>query len=162
MRSTIFWGFTIAISLSLPSLAQTSQTAVPIIGETIDVRVVNVEAVITNAAGERVRGLAAGDFRLLVDGKEVPVEYFAEIADGTSVKAENAPVATGEEGARNYLVYIDEAFLLPALRQRGGEGRNLSGVHRRSVLPRRPPQQRAGEGGARPLPARARGPHGDP
>ncbi|HEY4575376.1 MAG TPA: VWA domain-containing protein [Thermoanaerobaculia bacterium] len=116
MRSTIFWGFTIAISLSLPSLAQTSQTAVPIIGETIDVRVVNVEAVITNAAGERVRGLAAGDFRLLVDGKEVPVEYFAEIADGTSVKAENAPVATGEEVARNYLVYIDEAFSLAGRR----------------------------------------------
>ena len=116
MKSIIFWGFTIALSVSLPSLAQMPQTEVPIVGETIDVRVVNVEAVITNAAGERVRGLAAGDFRLLVDGKEVPVEYFAEIADGTSVKAENAPVAAGEEVARNYLVYVDEAFSLAGRR----------------------------------------------
>lgn len=116
MRSTVFRGFTIAISLSLPSLAQTPQTEVPVIGETIDVRVVNVETVVTNAAGERVRGLAAGDFRLLVDGREVPVEYFAEIADGTSAKAENAPVAAGEEVARNYLIYIDEAFSLASRR----------------------------------------------
>lgn len=111
MKSVLVWGFT-ALSLSLPTLAQTPQAEVPVVGETIDVRVVNVETVVTNAAGERVRGLAAADFRLLVDGREVPVEYFAEVADGTSVSAENAPVAAGEAVARNYLIYIDDAFSL--------------------------------------------------
>lgn len=37
----------------------------------------------------------AGDFRLLVDGREVPVEYFTEIQEGTSVapKPVDAPTA---------------------------------------------------------------------
>ncbi len=112
MKSVLVWGFTAGLSLALPSLAQTPPIQIPIVGETIDVRVVNVEMVVTNAAGERVRGLTAADFRLLVDGKEVPVEYFAEIADGTSVSAEKAPVTKGEEVARNYLIYIDDAFAL--------------------------------------------------
>jgi VWFA-related protein len=116
MKLAVRWAFAVALGLAWPLAAQEPQTEVPIIGETIDVRVVNVEAVVTNAAGERVRGVPAADFRLLVDGREVPIEYFAEIEEGTSVAAERgaepAPVAAGEEVARNYLVYIDEGFSL--------------------------------------------------
>src|SRR6476659_2470464 len=97
---------------------------VQIMGETIDVRVVNVEAVVTGRSGQQVRGLAAGDFRLLVDGKEVPVEYFAEVADGASVTGETpaaaptpstspsvpVPVPAGEAVGRSYLVYVDDSF----------------------------------------------------
>jgi VWFA-related protein len=87
-------------------------------GETIDVRVVNVEAVVTNRSGERVRGLKAGDFKLLVDGKEVPVEYFAEVAEGSAVSASGSggPVAAGEAMGRNYLVFIDEAVSIRSQR----------------------------------------------
>jgi VWFA-related protein len=112
MKPLFALAFVAALSLPLPSPAQTAPAEIPTVGETIDVRVVNVEAVVTGASGERLRGLPASDFRLLVDGKEVPVEYFAEIAEGTSVTARNAPVAAGEEVARNYLIYIDEAFSL--------------------------------------------------
>jgi len=113
MKPAISWGFAAAFALCLPLAAQQHQTEIPTtFGETIDVRVVNVEAVVTAASGERVRGLGAADFRLLVDGREVPVEYFAEIEEGTSVAAEKAPVAAGEEVARNYLVYLDDAFSL--------------------------------------------------
>ena len=49
-------------------------------GETVDVRVVNVEVVVTDRQGNRVTGLSPDDFRLRVDGKEVPVEYFTEVA----------------------------------------------------------------------------------
>src|SRR5258706_13717148 len=84
-----------ATVLCQPLVAQTEKQPelVQIMGETIDVRVVNVEAVVTGRSGQQVRGLAAGDFRLLVDGKEVPVEYFAEVKEGASVTAE-APAAT--------------------------------------------------------------------
>lgn len=84
--------------------------------EAIDVRVVNVEAVVTDARGQRIRGLTAQDFRLLVDGKEVPVEYFTEVVEGTAAAntagAGTSPVAAGEEVGRDYLVYIDESFSL--------------------------------------------------
>jgi VWFA-related protein len=88
-------------------------------GASVDVRVVNVEAVITDAKGKRVRGLSAGDLKLEVDGREVPIEYFAEIAEGQSVPAapavtaEGAPPAAAPSPApqgRSFLVFIDEAF----------------------------------------------------
>jgi hypothetical protein len=89
-----------------------------VFGESIDVRVVNVEAVVTDGKGERVRGLSAADFRLLVDGREVPVEYFTEVEEGKAAApaqgapgttaGPQAPVAAGEEVGRSYLVYVDD------------------------------------------------------
>jgi VWFA-related protein len=115
-----------ATALSAPLAAQEAKQRelVQIMGETIDVRVINVEAVVTGHSGQRVRGLAAGDFRLLVDGREVPVEYFAEVADGASVTAETpgkapataAPVPAGEAVGRSYLVYVDDSFSLVSRR----------------------------------------------
>lgn len=89
---------------------------IPVIGEIIDVRVVNVEVVATSE-GKLVRGLDAADFRLLVDGKEVPVEFFTEVAEGTTAGAAPAsdgaplaPLPPSETVGRNYLVFIDESF----------------------------------------------------
>ena len=109
--------------LALPLAAQEKKQpeVVQSFGETIDVRVVNVEAVVTGGSGERVRGLTAADFRLLVDGREVPVEYFAEVEEGAAVTANKpagsaaapaAPVAAGEAVGRSYLVYVDDSFSL--------------------------------------------------
>ena len=41
-----------------------------------------VEAVVTDRQGNRVTGLKPGDFRLEVDGKAVPIEYFNEVRGG--------------------------------------------------------------------------------
>jgi hypothetical protein len=43
----------------------------------VDVEVVNVDVVVTNARREPVLDLVAGDFELLVDGKPVEVTYFS-------------------------------------------------------------------------------------
>jgi VWFA-related protein len=109
------------------------------VDESIDVRVVNVEAVVTDRAGHVVHGLAAADFQLLVDGKEVPIDYFTELEDARAVAPPPAAPAvppagpgTGEHGpappsaqpqvppgtgvARNYLVFIDDGFAVGARR----------------------------------------------
>src|SRR5215211_5451744 len=119
MRRFNLWTVAAVAVLSLPLVAQEPAQEppgeVPVVSETIDVRVVNIEAVVTDASGKPMRGLSAGDFRLLVDGQEVPVEYFTEVEEGTSVApkptdaptapaAPAAPVATGEAVARSYLV----------------------------------------------------------
>ncbi|MFL6194538.1 MAG: VWA domain-containing protein [Thermoanaerobaculia bacterium] len=93
-----------------------------VFGESVDVRVVNVEVVVTDSDGKRVPGLKPDDFRLRVDGKDVPVEYFSEIQDGRSVAAP-APEAKAEGKAEAavqalaegpvgtyYLVFIDDYF----------------------------------------------------
>jgi VWFA-related protein len=90
-------------------LALQEPPAIPVIGETIDVRVVNVEVVATSE-GQLARGLAASDFRLLVDGKEVPIEFFTEVAEGTAAASPTSPVPEAEAVGRSYLVFIDESF----------------------------------------------------
>jgi VWFA-related protein len=112
--------------LGLGALALGAQEPPPALsgstfGTSVDVRVVNVEAVITDAKGERVRGLSAADLKLEVDGREVPIEYFAEIEDGHTTApapsspspiAEGArpPAASPAPQGRSFLIFIDEAF----------------------------------------------------
>ena len=113
----------VALGLAFPLRAQRAQEAPRVpqgeeFGETIDVRVVNVEAVVTSRSGARVRGLKAGDFKLQVEGKEVPVEYFAEVAEGNAVSASGSGglVAAGEAVGRNYLVFLDESVAIRSQR----------------------------------------------
>jgi VWFA-related protein len=99
--------------------------AVPLVfGEVLDVRVVNVEVVVTDKDGERVRGLDVKDFRLLVDGKELPIDYFSEIVggevvtrDGGSVK-EVPSLLPGQPVGTSYLVFIDDFFSIARDRNR--------------------------------------------
>ncbi|MFL6194539.1 MAG: VWA domain-containing protein [Thermoanaerobaculia bacterium] len=94
----------------------------PVFGESLDVRVVNVEVVVTDRKGNRVTGLGPKDFRLEVDGKAAAVDYFTEVREGLAA-APAAPEAGGKEAppaafepgepvGTNYLVFIDDFFSL--------------------------------------------------
>jgi VWFA-related protein len=102
--------------------AQKGPTAAPVVGDAIDVRVVNVEVVVTDRRGNRVTGLKPGDFRLKVDGKAIPVEYFTEVRDGrAAVPAADAGapvpgIEAGETIGTQYLVFIDDFFSIGAPR----------------------------------------------
>ncbi len=111
--------FLTSISVAPPAAAQES-----VFGEVIDVRVVNLEVVVTGK-GQRVSGLGPEDFRLTVDGQEVPIEYFTEVSGGTAVISgdESAgsavpALAPGVPVPTSYLVFIDEYFSLPTDRNR--------------------------------------------
>jgi VWFA-related protein len=82
-------------------------------GESIEVEVVNVDVVVTDKSGRRVLDLGRGDFELLVDGKKVPIEYFA--APRPVAGAPEAPAAAPEEEAAptmgNLLVFVDQSAL---------------------------------------------------
>jgi VWFA-related protein len=106
-------------------------------GASIDVRTVNVEVVVTDRKGQRVPGLKAGDFRLKVDGRQVPLDYFTEVRDGQAATPAAEPAQAGETAATaapgaapsvasgvpsipppadsvavgtNYLVFVDDSF----------------------------------------------------
>ncbi|MDH3744905.1 MAG: VWA domain-containing protein [Acidobacteriota bacterium] len=98
-----------------------------IFGEILDVRVVNIEVVVTDRSGIPVRGLSADDFRLLVDGREVPVDYFSEIRGGVVMDeeaggAELLPgvpaLGPGKAVGTSYLVFVDDFFSLATDRDR--------------------------------------------
>jgi hypothetical protein len=82
----------------------------PVFGETLEVRVVNLEVVVTDRDGLPVTGLAPSDFRLSVDGQALPIRYFTEVRGGDAVAPETA--AEGLPVARA------GRHLLPGLRRR--------------------------------------------
>ena len=100
--------------LSAPAIAQTDSAppADLVFGEEIDVRVVNLEVVVEDRSGNRVHGLQADDFRILVDGAETDVDYFTEILEGRAVASRDgqAPpaIGDGESVATNYLLFVDD------------------------------------------------------
>jgi VWFA-related protein len=115
------------LAVALPAAAQQKPSGQPqapqsVFGEQIEVRVVNVEAVVTDRQGNRVTGLKPGDFRLEVDGKAVPIEYFNEVRGGQAVapgeEEKASPVkglpslAPGSPVGTSYLVFIDNYFSL--------------------------------------------------
>jgi VWFA-related protein len=122
-----------------------------VVGETIDVRVINVEAVVTDGRGQVVHGLTAADLALVVDGKEVPIDYFTEVRDGLAAAAGATPttppatapappgpapqVSPGSAVGRSYLVFVDDGFAVAA--RRDAALRRLAGD-----LPRLRPEDR--------------------
>jgi VWFA-related protein len=94
-----------------------AQPSPPVVSESIDVRVVNVEAAVTDRSGQRVRGLKPSDLRLLVDGKEVPVEYFTEIEEGKAAAGRDGVAsAPGAGEGRSFLIFLDDSFAIAAHR----------------------------------------------
>ena len=87
--------------------------------EMIDVRVINLEVVVTDRAGDRVPDLGPEDFEIEFDGEPIAVDYFSEIREGRAVARDNqgppgAPYATaGEPVPTRMLLFIDGAFGMP-------------------------------------------------
>ncbi|HWM94229.1 MAG TPA: VWA domain-containing protein [Thermoanaerobaculia bacterium] len=119
----------VLLAAALPLAAQQQPPAPAeepqsIFGEQIDVRVVNVEAVVTDRQGNRVTGLGPGDFRLRVDGKDVPIEYFTEVRGGQAIAGDAGPgpsaaiqgLAPGSPVGTSYLLFIDDYFSITARR----------------------------------------------
>lgn len=99
------------------------QAEPPIFGETVEVRVVNLEVVVSDKQGLPVTGLSARDFVLKVDGVEQPIDYFTEVRGGDAIEGAAEPgqpevpgvpqLAPGTAVGTSYLVFIDEYFSMP-------------------------------------------------
>lgn len=120
------WGFVLCLAQLVALAAQAEQEPIPsIYGESVDVRLVNIEVVVTDGKDQRVSGLGPEDFRLLVDGKEVEISNFSEIREGAVTVEDGSvsssgPAAAVEAGQvpTRYLVYIDDFFSIPQHRNR--------------------------------------------
>ena len=113
------------LGLLLCSPLQSQGEPSSIFGDRIEVRIVNLEVVVTDRQGNRVEGLGASDFRLRVDGEDVPIGFFSEISEGhrrATVASETEATgslatasnptgaAPGEAVGTNYLVFIDRGL----------------------------------------------------
>lgn len=134
----------LGVAVGLGALAQESPPP-SLFGEIVDVRLVNIEVVVTDNKEQRVSGLSAEDFRLLVDGKEVEISNFSEIREGQVVSpaageaggAEPIPLAE-KAVPTHYLVFIDDFFSFAIHRNRVltrlGEQLSMLGENDRMAL----------------------------
>jgi len=104
--------------------AQQGEPVAGAFAEEIGVEVVNVDVVVTDRAGRRVLDLAPEEFELRVDGRPVPIRYFAApraaIAPAPAPvdAAPAAPAAPVAEPPAYLVIYIDQAALTIGARNR--------------------------------------------
>jgi len=116
-----------AVALAALAAAVPAQQGEPVAGafaEEIGVEVVNVDVVVSDRSGRRVLDLAPEEFELRVDGRPVPIRYFAAPRAGTAPAAAPAPATPEEPSApaaeppAYLVVYIDQAALTIGARNR--------------------------------------------
>lgn len=101
--------------LVTPAWVDAQQAAPSTFSETVDVRVIDLEVVVTDGK-QRVTGLSPEDFRLRVDGKVVAIDYFTEVEGGKARPRQGAALgqapqaAAGQRVPINYLVFVDRFF----------------------------------------------------
>lgn len=126
------------MSLAVPAFPQQQPQPAPastFFSETIEVRIINVEAVVTDRKGQPVTGLTKDDFEVYQNGQKQEITNFAEVrmpqgvqtaqSGGTAAPAPapaSAPEVTGdlpaEQRSRKVIFFIDNAGLRPFNRNR--------------------------------------------
>lgn len=104
----------------------------PTFTEEVEVRVMDLDVAVTDRAGRPVRDLARENFNVRIDGKTVPIDYFARVDEGT-IHAPDLATASpdqvleayrrGNEAfvPRHFLMYVDVGHLAPDGRKRALE-----------------------------------------
>src|SRR5512142_1898400 len=116
----------LAVSLAARALLGSSDD--PGFRETVSVRVMDIDVVVTDAAGKPVSGLDRDAFQIRVDRRPVDVDYFAPVHDGVVSRDDLAtlspdlvlnPTGARESASipRHFLIWIDEASLGPGRRR---------------------------------------------
>ena len=110
------------LSLALPTSAAPQAPAVPHAAESVEVSIVNVDAVVVDKHGHRVQGLRREDFEIFENGARQPITNFAEYSTAPQQQTANVtaqiPAAASQAPApqqRSIVVFV-ERFQLPAFR----------------------------------------------
>ncbi|MEZ5332422.1 MAG: hypothetical protein R2991_10305 [Thermoanaerobaculia bacterium] len=112
IRAALRWASSTALVAALGAAA-TAQAGpagdtapVDVFSESIDVRLLDLEVVVTDSEGERVRGLPREAFEVRVDGRRVPLVHFEEVDRragrpfGPAARRPATPVERGGGGER--------------------------------------------------------------
>ncbi|HEY4642060.1 MAG TPA: VWA domain-containing protein, partial [Thermoanaerobaculia bacterium] len=111
----------IALFLALPAFSQQQQPT--FFSETIEVRVINVDVIVTKD-GKPATGLTKDDFQILEDGKPQAITNFLEVREEEAPRVQQpgapaaAPVAPTDPRARNIVVFLDMTTMAPLARDR--------------------------------------------
>ena len=119
-------GFAVAVTFCIAAVPVWGQESpLPeLFSDSVDVRIVNVEVVVTDRKGNRIHGLQPDDFELLVDRQSVPIAYFTEVDEGYARTAAADGItnvqslARDEQVGTNYLIFVDDLSAIRGRRNR--------------------------------------------
>lgn len=110
------------LTILLAAAIAIAQDTTPRFSETVDVSLINVDVIVTDRKGERVRGLTAEDFVILEEGKPQTIVNFAEYAGDAGEATVSVDGAMPQRRAaeppprqpRTFLIFVDEVGLVYA------------------------------------------------
>jgi VWFA-related protein len=115
-----------ALTLLLSATAFAQNETPPMqFGEEIEVRVIDIDVVVTDRQGNPRMDLTRDDFELYEDGKRVDIAYFSRIVDGrlmdmppmeSTTTAAGTPAPALPRTPLTWVVFIDHTYLPPARR----------------------------------------------
>jgi VWFA-related protein len=122
----------LAVILSAAALAAQQPTELPKLTETIDVRVINVDVVVTDKKGNPITGLTGHDFEIYENGVPQKITNFYEVEGRKAINVATTPAAPGaaaqpapatreelpENLRRRIIFYVDNLSLAPFNRNR--------------------------------------------
>ena len=118
--------------LSSAAAVALAQQPPPQFREEVEVRVMDLDVVVTDKTGQPVTDLKREDFTVRLGGKVVPIDYFARV-DAGAIHAPDLATASpdqvlaayrqGEQShvPRHFLIYVETGHLAPEARKRGLE-----------------------------------------
>jgi VWFA-related protein len=125
-------GFLLGLVLLPAAAGVEAQERPPAFTEKVEVRVMDLDVVVTDKDGRPVPDLKREDFTVLLAGKPVAVDYFARVAEGTihapdlATASPDQVLASYRQGdqayvPRHFLMYVETGHLAPDGRRRGLE-----------------------------------------
>ena len=100
-------------------LAQDTPPPAPQFSEELEVRVVDVDVIITDQQGNPLTTLTRDDFELYEDGKRVDIDYFSRTVGGR-IDDPDAPLSAAPAEAPRipvtWIVYVDQTNMAPQTR----------------------------------------------
>lgn len=121
-RFTVLASLSFALFWLAKATYPQDSASLPTFAERVEVRVVDIEVVVTDRQGRPVTGLDLGDFSLLLDGKPVTIDFFTEVIDGVAAHPQEdvpeprteslprSPFTVGSPVPTNYLIFVDDQF----------------------------------------------------
>ena len=76
------------------TMAMAQEQPLPILVESVDVRVINVDVVVTDRKGNAIPGLKIGDFEVYENGRPMKLTNFYEVAGNRTIESPQAPIQT--------------------------------------------------------------------
>jgi VWFA-related protein len=105
----------LAVVAAVTAVAANAQET-PQLAESIEVRVTNVDVIVTDRSGKHITGLTRDDFEIFESGKPQPISNFYEVTTASTVSETSETEVAPARNRRRIVVFVDNFSITPLMR----------------------------------------------